>query len=443
MHKSSTIIICVLLILGSCTSGRKALKQGNYDEALYKAVKRLRNNDGHKKSFFTLKETYPLATKWHLDRIESIQASYGRFKWEQIAREYAILNRFYDEISACPGCASAVPEPRDYSMEYESAGLRAASERYDAGLASLELGKNGSRENAKQAYLHFEEANYWIKDYKDVAKKLEESLRYATITVVVKPIPMHAQALKISNEFFENKINEFLLRKPISRFVQFYTVKEARRLGIERPHQIIQLSFDDFVVGQTYLHEKETQLVKDNILLASYQIESPSADSKESPKTNICHTRPGTSSTETIAVTEPQLQEHIDHGDKIGPCSGDSPVTRPDAGTEFITKTIYGKARATVHAFTKTLESKGLLDLKIIDGYSDRVISQEKLPGAFIWEAKWGYFNGDERALEETYIHLCKNKEVAPPSPQELFIEFTQPIYQQLTTKLAAFYRNY
>jgi hypothetical protein len=55
----------------------------------------------------------------------------------------------------------------------------------------------------------------------------------------------------------------------------------------------------------------------------------------------------------------------------------------------------------------------------------------------------WGKFNGDERALTDQQISLCKRKELQPPEAQDLFLEFTKPIYNQLIPSLQGFYRNY
>jgi hypothetical protein len=459
MIRSLTFLLSAVMLISSCTSGKKAMQRGNYDEAIFKAVNRLRSNIDHKKSLEILRQTYPMAQQWHLSRIKSMEASYDRFKWEPIAREYALLINLYDEISRCPGCLSAVPNPESYSIENERARLNAASERFDAGIRALEKGRNGDRNEARDAFTHFTQANNWIRNYKDVEQKIKDAEYYATVRVVVEPIPMHSQVLKISNEFFDNKINEFLLQAPVNRFVKFYTAKEAKRLGISKPDQIIQLVFDDFVVGQTYMHEKEMNLIKDSIVLATYEVDAPqtttssqssgnnSGGSTNENKITICHTAPGSGQSQTIEVAESALKAHLDHNDKIGSCDASS-TNKPStpaqgaSGKKEVRK-VYGQVKATMHIFTRTVESKGLLDLRILDGYTRRVLSQEKLPGAFVWQSQWGYYNGDQRALERNHHQIIKNKDVPPPPPQDLFIQFTQPIYQQLTAKISQFYRNY
>jgi hypothetical protein len=459
MIRISTYLIYMLLLLAACTSGKRAMERGSYDEAVYKAVNRLRSNSTHRKSAETLRQAYPLAKEWHLSRIKNLEISNEQFKWEPIASEYTRLNSLYDEISRCPGCLKIVPLPSNYISQYEQARVNAASDRYNAGLLALDKAKNGERNEAKTAYGHFAEARRWVNNYKDVDEKLKDAEYYATIRVVVEPIPMHSQTLKLSSEFFDNKINEFLLQAPVNRFVKFYTAHEADRLGITKPDHIIQLVFDDFVVGQTYMHEKEVQLVKDSIVLATYEVEAPTTGnatgsaagqtggSTREGKVEICHNGPGAAS-QTITVAESALKAHLEHGDKIGACSNQggkirNPKNSGGTSSTKVRKKVYGQVKATMHTFTRTVESKGLLDFRIIDGYTQRVISQEKMPGTFVWQSQWGHFNGDERALEKDHLRIIKNKDVPPPAPQELFIQFTQPIYQQLTYKINQFYKNY
>ena len=157
-----------------------------------------------------------------------------------------------------------------------------------------------------------------------------------------------------------------------------------------------------------------------------------------------------------MEVSVAALQAHLDHGDRIGPCEGNSVIpttganlvsytnTRPDGVSNQVKEEkIYATVKATVFIYTKTITSNGVLDFRIIDAGSNSVISQEKLPGEFIWQTQWATFNGDERALTEEQLELSKLKEAPPPSPQALFIEFTKPIFDQMTQKVRDFYRNY
>ena len=106
-------------------------------------------------------------------------------------------------------------------------------------------------------------------------------------------------------------------------------------------------------------------------------------------------------------------------------------------------KKIYDTVKADVHKYTKLIHSSGLLDLKIIDNYSGSVIAQEKFPGSFDYFDYWGFYNGNDKALEEEDKDHIKNRQPLPdPSPQVLFKEFTQPIFEQVTQFIGDYYRK-
>ncbi len=104
---------------------------------------------------------------------------------------------------------------------------------------------------------------------------------------------------------------------------------------------------------------------------------------------------------------------------------------------------VYGTVKATVYHYTKTVRSAGVMDFRIVDANTEKVLTVEKMPGEFIWVSEWATFNGDERAITQEQLKLSKQKEIPPPPPQDLFIEFTKPIYDQILNKVRNYYRNY
>jgi hypothetical protein len=91
--------------------------------------------------------------------------------------------------------------------------------------------------------------------------------------------------------------------------------------------------------------------------------------------------------------------------------------------------------------FEKTITSSGLLDFQIRD-FNGKVIAHEKMPGTYVWRDSWATYQGDERALTNDKA-LLKRRELIPPLPQDLFLEFIKPIYSQLVTKVNNFYSRY
>jgi hypothetical protein len=83
------------------------------------------------------------------------------------------------------------------------------------------------------------------------------------------------------------------------------------------------------------------------------------------------------------------------------------------------------------------------LSMVIVDAKTTGILSHQKFEGSYVWVSKWARFNGDERALSDQQLAMCKLKETQPPGTQELFLEFTRPIYDRLIPSLRSFYQHY
>ncbi|MGI9543026.1 MAG: hypothetical protein ACR2MX_07175 [Cyclobacteriaceae bacterium] len=563
-------VLMAVVLMDGCTSGKQAYQKGNYDDAVLKAIKRLRKNPNSKKAAETLRSSYPMTIQWHKDNIEQAKLSNYEFKWERVISEYKSVNYLYNELNRCPACIRLISNPVHYVSELNDAKNQAADIRYAKGEEMLNRARsNRDKLEAREAYKHYAVACNLLKDYKDSRDKMAEAKFLATLKVVVEPMPIHSRNLQLSNEFFENKIMEFMETMPVNEFVQFYSYTEAKNIGLKEPDQIIRLQFDDFVLGQVYLKEKEIQQSKDSVVLAiikasnevsmsnalAYSGIDPLSTLKYEPtvqfttpmvnyghkafaggnkdKVTVCHKIPASLGvSKTISISKNALQHHLDHGDVQGTCNGEAEPTdaadnqeetgstggtstdsnggnntgtdtssgdtsgtgsdnggntsgtagsstttgtstttgnngsvfdnHPNSGNteqttsgqtstgqggqqeaKPTTQKVYGSVKATMHIFSKTLTSRGVLDFQIIDAYSQRVLTQEKMPGEFVWYTEWGYFNGDERALDSYFMEITKLKEATPPPPQDLFVAFTQPIYRQVTHKIRNFYRTY
>jgi hypothetical protein len=219
---------------------------------------------------------------------------------------------------------------------------------------------------------------------------------------------------------------------------------------------------------------------------------NPPADSiATKDRVTICHIPNGNESAKhTLVIAKSALAAHLAHGDVLGTCedaaknksdkgqkSKDQNTTPPtdkekdkkdDKGNGlswlpitssvlyassqtspnwsialFDSVKVYGTVKATMYYSKKTTTSKGVLNFRIIDAKTNAVLAVERMPGEHVWISEWATFNGDERALTPQQLQLCKQREKIPPAPQELFIEFTKPIYDRLTVKIKDFYKGY
>lgn len=260
----SGLMVLILAIAG-CSSGKKAFKRGDYDRAVYQAVKRLRSDTDNKKARATLGKAYTHALNTHERKIKNLQSSQDPMKWERMLGHYNSINALSEEILRCPACMEIVPNPRQYISELTSLRQSAAEERYL--LARQALKNKRDREQALAAHRHLIKANEFVPGYKDSQQLMEEAMYYATLHVVVEPVPAPVGALAINQEFFNNKVMEYLNVNRISPYVIFYTPEEAEARQLEWIDHRISMSFDQFALGNVISHTEVINVQKDSVLL--------------------------------------------------------------------------------------------------------------------------------------------------------------------------------
>ncbi len=379
MKPYNTLIAFSLLVAFACSSGKKAYERGNYYDAVMKSVARLRQNPDHSKSSEALRNAYPLAVEFYENEANNQIASNSNFKWKNAIQSYGYINNLYEAIRQCPGCKQAVPNPKNYYSEIGPLKEKAADESYNAGIDAL---MKGNRNEAKRAYFNFVDAQNYVPGFKDVVEYLDKSKFEATLKVIVEQIPVPAR-YNLSGGFFQDKVEEFLRSNyPENAFIKFYTPEEAKIVDLPYADQIIRIQFDDFSVGNAVLKEREETVTKDSVKVGEVKIEG-----------------------KTVPA--------------------------------------YNTVKAKLTTYRKELISNGLLSMVIVDAKTNGVLAHRKFNGEYVWVSQWARFNGDERALSDQQLKACKLSEQQPPYAQDLFLEFTRPIYNQLVPAIRGFYQNY
>ena len=375
------LALSFILFSASCSkSGTKALEKGNYYEAVLQAVEKLRKDTDNNKSSEVLPTAYKNAQNEFLRDIDRSQNANQQFRWESVLEYYTKLNKMQDAIDKCTACRRLV-NPQTYFKEAEDARENAAAERYALGTDLLK--GRPSRESARMAYNHFEQIYIFAPNYKDARERMENALNIGSYHVVVEQPKINSRLYQYSNEYFQGKVDEFLrTNRRMNKFIRFYSPEEAKTVKLT-PDQVVRLEFIDFVVGET-----------------NVQTDRQNVTSRDSVKTG----------------------EATVNGKKVP---------------------VYSKVNAQIVKSRKAVRSRGILSMEIYDFQSNKVLSREEIPGEFTWTNDWASFNGDERALTSTELNMTRNREQLPPPPQQLFIEFTKPIYDQVTSRIKRFYEKY
>ena len=318
------------------------------------------------------------------DAVETLTAEIDNLLNSNQAFKYAAIVDKYEKINSMADEIRRSPGARTLNLKIAEYPAQLSAAREKAALEAYQaaelLLKRGDRISAREAYYLFENAYKYQTNYRDVRDKMDQARILATLIVVVDNIPVPG-LYKINSEFFHNQIVSYLDERLSDQFVLFAGAEEAEQIG--RADHILVMQFDEFVVGST----REKDVVKDLV-------------SKDSVKV-------GTANIEG---------RKVDVYDKV-------------------------KAKYTLH--TRELSSSGILDVKIFDAATKKLLNNKKFPGQYVWGTEWASFNGDERALNPEQLKLSRRKPAMPPPPQELFMEFTRPIFDQTKSYLYNFYRNF
>ena len=298
--------------------------------------------------------------------------------------KYAGIVDRYEKINTMAAEIRRSPAARSLKLDIKEYTTQLAGVKSKAALESYNYGEEmlakGDRSSAKEAFFLFETANKYENNYRDASKKMDIARDLATLFVVVEDIAVPG-LYKLNSEFFQNQIISNLSKKYAKDFIVFMNPDEAKNLN--RADHVIMMRFDDFVVGSS----RDKDLVKE-------------ITSKDSVKVG----------TATI------------DGKKVD---------------------IFNRVKATYTTHSRQIISSGLLDVKVIDVSTEKLLGNKKFPGQFVWVTEWASYNGDKRALSQEQVKLARIKPQMPPPPQQLFLEFTKPIYNQTESYLKNIYRRY
>jgi hypothetical protein len=376
------LFLVAVLFLSSCSTGLKSLQQGNYYEAILKAANRLSNDPDNRKASQVVRDGYPMAVAYYQEEIDRMLTSNDPFKWKRTLEIMQTVNRISDEIRRIPAARQLVPSPKTYTSEMTDVQNRAAQEFYDAGIDAL---SRKTRETAKQAYFHFLNADGLVRGFKDAQQKMLQAKELATLKVVVEQIPVNGK-FEYSAQFFYDNVFQMLNERFQERdFVHFFSPEEAEKSRLKYPDMVLQMGFYDFFIDRPQHFEEEKELNKQ--VEEKYQV-------------------------------------------KI---SKDSTVTR----TRMIPK------KGKIKILTDQVASGGLLELKAVEFQSKKIVFTDKIPGEFMWQNKYGIFVGDKEVLDKELSAILNNKMVMPPASQDMFVLFTKPIFNQLTSKLTNYFKQY
>ena len=374
-----TVLVTALIAYG-CSSGKAALTRGDYYEAVNSSLERLQQNSNNTKALETFQEAYPRFLTYLNNKVNNITPSSEIFKWETLHDLYMSGNKLYNKIQKTPAALDLVSNPVYYSSELEKAKIKSAEVRYQLGSDLLSKTSKKDRQAALEAYKHFERAEFFYPQFRDVEAKKLEALERSILIINIAPLVPPVGSLELDVIFFYNPVVEYLKDEVESEFIKFEP-------NYPDADHTLSLRFEEMVIGATNFSQKEVERIRDSVIVGTVEVQEEG---------------------------------------------------------NTVEKEVFGKVKATVKRFEKSVFSEAVLEVLVIDNYSSTTLSQKRFPGSFMWVDYWGYFSGDERALtEEDKKRIMKDYELPNPKSQDFFIEATKPIFYDFSYFIRSFFRDF
>jgi hypothetical protein len=155
MIKKVLFILILPFLFYSCVSSSKLLQSGRYDDAITKAIKKLRKEPSDRNETAVLRKAYKLANKADRDAIEALKLSGQPSVWESVYNHYVRLSQRQEMISRLPDGLLARINFHTYNYITQMAlAKRKAADYFDAmGMALL---NKGDRFSARNAWTYFQ-----------------------------------------------------------------------------------------------------------------------------------------------------------------------------------------------------------------------------------------------------------------------------------------------
>lgn len=239
--------------------------------------------------------------------------------------------------------------------------------------------EKNTRESARTAFDYFYRANQFVPGYNDVADKMSEAKEMATLKVVVEAAVLNTQRYSLSSQFFYDQVFKYLNNN--------YSKNGFVQFFSPDQAEKFKINQPDFIVQMEFYDFTVGNLSR--------------------------------------SVKEENLVKKV-------------PVERKDSTR---TKDIIYTAK--LKTYTDEVLSAGRLNFRVIDFHTNDLLRNNLIPGSFTWVNRYAIFAGDKEALSQQQFQLTQNQAMPLPSEQDLFIQFTKPIYDQLVNQIDQFFRRY
>jgi hypothetical protein len=224
-------LVFVIFVVEACVSGKGALKQGDYYDAVLESVHRLKTSTTNKKATSVLSQAYPLAIDYIDTGIQNGIKSDDPKKWRNAVTGYEKINFINDQIKTSLGAMKVISNPQTRFKELADAKEKAAEEAYNEGVTFM---MKATRPDYKQAYYDFKDANDFKQGYRESIEMMTQAEFNATVRVAYE-------------EVNNSRLNYGSFQPTISSLNRlFLSVKPVGQKDTVPPNQYLKVFFNGY-----------------------------------------------------------------------------------------------------------------------------------------------------------------------------------------------------
>jgi hypothetical protein len=383
--KASTMtkmnILLLALLFAACKSPSKAFNQGNYTDAIERAVRTLQRKPNDAEARHILQSAYTFAVNQYEEKIRNLSGLNSDNRWEQLYHQYSQLQRLYDKIQQSPAAVDAA-KPVNYASYLTTYADKSAEVHVQKAAALLEnrTGKDAYRE----AYYELRTALNFKPNDDGILKKLRDAKEAATVNILLMPIDVNGSYRNNTSYAFRNFEADLVrcIRNGINNdFLNFMTPWDSRSTETE-PDEVAELRLGSFFIGRPY-DESKTRTVTKEVVVK-----------------------------ETVYSKDSVVKE-------------------------------YAKVTAHITTTKRLLVSTSELFIDVRDPEERTILWRDKVQAEHRWATEFATYTGDERALSDSDKALLNKKQEMPPREDEIVEGLLHRLTNNATQRLRSYYSRY
>ena len=243
----SFLLICILF--ASCTSSRKMVIRGFYDQAISKATYKLKKHPTKEKQINALNDAYRLANQINNDKIKFLRQEGKPDNWNEIYLNYTSLQNRQNIVKTLP---QSVLNRINFSfIDYDKEIIASKQKAVDYSYAhAMELLKKNTKSDARKSYDELMLVKNYSQNYKDVDAQIQNAISNGRTYILFK---MQNKTMIPLPEKFE----EELLKISLSEYNSLWQTFDTKAVDGKKYDYVVLANIKNIEIGPESVKERE------------------------------------------------------------------------------------------------------------------------------------------------------------------------------------------